>query len=192
MRGETRHPPLPQGTFAEAMKTHLQMTKQRVQGLYVRPRALFAESIVAALVDGTVVEFPAAAWDVEMLLPPRGTPIRIQVKCSGERAPPSPEKTRPADWGNLKAPMSAKDPAFLPLKPGFNCDVFVFARHEGTDIERGWRFYVLSKRRSSAERRGGTPGSTVSGSSGLAPFIVSRRTSREASLRSPGRDDPAG
>ena len=112
-------------------------------GLYVRPRALFAEAIVAALVEGTVVEFPAAAWDVLMPMRGRPDPVRIQVKCSGERAPQSPEKRRPPYWGRLEPPKSAKDPHFGVLDPGFNCDVFVFARHEGSDIERGWHFYVL-------------------------------------------------
>jgi hypothetical protein len=125
------------------MRQHLEMTKVRVRGLYVRPRALFAEAVVAALVDGTVVEFPAAAWDVEMPLPHRSQPVRIQVKCSGQRAPQSPGKNLPPYWGKLKAPLSAKDPRFGVLPPGFNCDVFVFARHEGIDIERGWHFYVL-------------------------------------------------
>jgi hypothetical protein len=112
----------------------------------VRPRALFAEAIVAALVDGTLVEFPAAAWDVEMRLPRRRRLVRIQVKCSGERAPQSPDKLRPPDWGRLIAPKSAKDSEFRVLAAGFNCDVFVFARHEGIDITRGWHFYVLPRR----------------------------------------------
>src|SRR4051794_2989547 len=106
------------------MQTHLEMTRRRIEKLYVRPRALFAESVVAALVDGTVVEFPAAAWDVEMGLPRRTKErVRIQVKCSGERAPQDPAKVRPATWGRLKEPGSAKDPLFTILRPGFNCDV---------------------------------------------------------------------
>jgi hypothetical protein len=125
------------------MREHLEMIEARVRGLYVRSRALFAEAVVAALVDGTIVEFPAAAWDVEMPLPDLSEPVRIQVKCSGERAPQSPEKTRPPYWGNLRAPLSARDPRFGVLPAGFNCDVFVFARHEGLDITRGWNFYVL-------------------------------------------------
>jgi hypothetical protein len=137
---------LPEQTFERAMRAHLEVTEERIHRLYVRPRALFAEAIVAALVDGTVVEFPAAAWDVEMPLPRRRQPIRIQVKCSGERAPQSPDKIRSPDWGRLKAPKSAKDPSFRVLAAGFNCDVFVFARHEGTDIKRGWHFYVLPQR----------------------------------------------
>jgi hypothetical protein len=135
--------PLPQGMFDRAMREHVEMIEVRVRGLYVRSRALFAEAVVAALVDGTIVEFPAAAWDVEMPLTDRSQPVRIQVKCSGERAPQSPEKIRPPYWGKLKAPLSAKDPQFGVLPAGFNCDVFVFARHEGIDIQRGWHFYVL-------------------------------------------------
>ena len=138
MSAEAKKPALPEQTFDRAMHAYLKVTEERIQRLYVRPRALFAEAIVAALVDGTIVEFPAAAWDVEMPLPRRRQPVRIQVKCSGERAPQSPDKIRPPDWGRLKAPKSAKDPLFRVLAAGFNCDVFVFARHEGTDIKRGW------------------------------------------------------
>jgi hypothetical protein len=129
------------------MRAHLEVTERRIRRLYVRPRALFAEAIVAALVDGGVVEFPAAVWDIEMPLPGRPEPIRIQVKCSGERAPQSPDKSRPAYWGRLKAPKSARDPQFGVLAADYNCDVFVFARHEGRDITRGWHFYVLPQRK---------------------------------------------
>jgi hypothetical protein len=136
MRSSTKHmpadaeqPALPEGTFDRAMHAHLEVTEERIRRLYVRPRALFAEAIVAALVDGTLVEFPAAAWDVEMPL-----------------APQSPDKLRPANWGRLNAPKSAKDSEFRILAAGFNCDVFVFARHEGIDIKRGWHFYVLPQR----------------------------------------------
>jgi hypothetical protein len=146
MPADAEQPALPEGTFDRAMHAHLEVTEQRIRRLYVRPRALFAEAIVAALVDGTLVEFPAAAWDVEMPLPRRRRPVRIQVKCSGERAPQSPDKLRPADWGRLRAPKSAKDSEFRVLAAGFNCDVFVFARHEGIDITRGWHFHVLPQR----------------------------------------------
>jgi hypothetical protein len=54
--------PLPGNTFDRAMAAHLDVVERRVRGLYVRPRALFAEAVVAALIDATVVEFPAAAW----------------------------------------------------------------------------------------------------------------------------------
>jgi hypothetical protein len=56
------------------MKAYVDVAKRRVRGLYVRPRALFAEAVVAALVGGEAVEFPAAAWDVERTVSP-GRPI---------------------------------------------------------------------------------------------------------------------
>src|SRR5262245_61460726 len=108
------------------MAAHLDVIERRVRRLFVRPRALFAEAVVAALVDGTVVEFPAAAWDVEMTLPRGRQPVRIQVKCSGERAPQSPETIRPPDWGRLRPPKSAKDPVFGVLRAGVHWAGFVF------------------------------------------------------------------
>jgi hypothetical protein len=137
-------PRLPDGAYAGAMKAHLGMTKRRVRGLYVRPRALFAEAVVAALVGGDVVEFPAAAWDVEVPVCGYGRKVRVQVKCSGERAAHSALGIKlAASWGRIAEPSSAKGPDLQALGPGFHCDVFVFARHEGTDIGRGWSFYVL-------------------------------------------------
>ena len=166
--------PLPGDTFDRAMAAHLDGVERRVRRLYVRPRALFAEAVVAALIDGAVVEFPAAAWDVEMTLPPRRQPVRIQVKCSGERAPQSPDKTRPPDWGRLTLPKSAKDHLFGVLRAGFNCEVFVFARHEGRDIAAGWHFYVL-------------PEWTVTSAVGISPiFDLHRVTSLGAVRCDPG------
>jgi hypothetical protein len=140
--------PLPLGAFDAAMHMQLATNETRIKRLYVRPRALFAESVVAVLVEGTVVESPGQAWDVEMTLPRRKHPIRIQVKCSGERSPRDPGKVMPAVWGPLVEPASNRGPApdFAVLGSGFQCDVFVFARHEGSEIERGWHFYVLSQR----------------------------------------------
>jgi hypothetical protein len=137
-------PSLPEGVYAAAMSAHVEMVERRVRGLYVRPRALFAEAVVAALTDGSVVEFPAAAWDVEVPVRGYGRNVRVQVKCSGERARHhAPGIRLPASWGKLVEPKLAKDPDMRPLGPGFHCDVFVFARHEGANIERGWWFYVL-------------------------------------------------
>jgi hypothetical protein len=75
-------PKLPDSAYTDAMKTHVEMTKRRARGLYVRSRALFAEAVVAALVGGDVVEFSAAAWDVEVLLRGHGRSVRVQVKCA--------------------------------------------------------------------------------------------------------------
>jgi hypothetical protein len=137
-------PQLPDSVYADALATHLELARRRVRGLYVRPRALFAEAVVAMLVGGEIVEFPAAAWDVEVPVRGSGRTVRVQVKCSGERRPGlEPEIKLAATWGKLEEPRSARDPDFQPLGPGFHCDVFVFARHEGTDIECGWWFYVL-------------------------------------------------
>jgi hypothetical protein len=167
---ETQAVPLPGNTFDRAMAAHLDVLERRIRRLYVRPRALFAEAVVAALIDGTVVEFPAAAWDVEMTLAPGRQPVRIQVKSSGERAPRSPEKIRPPDWGRLTLPKSAKDPRFGVLRAGFNCDVFVFARHEGQDIAAGWHFYVL-------------PESTVTSAVGISPIFDLRRVTSLGAVR---------
>ena len=161
---------LPGDIFDRAMAAHLDLVERRIRGLYGRPRALFAEAVVATLIDGTVVEFPAAAWDVEMTLPGR-QPVRIQVKCSGERAPRSPERIRPPDWGRLTPPRSAKDPRFGVLRAGFNCDVFVFARHEGQDIAAGWHFYVL-------------PESAVTSAVEISPIIDLRRLTSLGAVRS--------
>jgi hypothetical protein len=110
----------------------------------VRPRALFAEAVVAALVGGEVVEFPSAAWDVEVPVDGDGRPVRVQVKCSGERNPGlAPGIKLAATWGKLVEAWAPRGPDRRRLEPGFHCDVFVFVRHQGTNIARGWSFYVL-------------------------------------------------
>jgi hypothetical protein len=129
-----------------------------------------ASVVVAALIDGTVAEFPSAAWDVEMTLQSWRHPVRIQVKCSGESAPQSPERIRPPDWGRLTPPKSARDPRFGVLPAGFNCDVLVFARHEGRDIAAGWHFYVL-------------PECTVTSAARLSPIFDLRRLISLGALR---------
>ena len=179
MTSETLAVPLPGDTFDRAMAAHLDVVERRVRRLYVRPRALFAEAVVAALIDGAVSEFPAAAWDVEMPLSTGRQPVRIQVKCSGERAPQSPEKIRPPDWGRLTPPKSAKDPLFGVLRAGFNCDVFVFARHEGRDIAAGWHFYVL-------------PEWTVTSAVGINPIVDLRRVTSLGAVRCDPGDSAAG
>jgi hypothetical protein len=99
--GMPAEPRLPDSAYADAMKAHLQMTELRVQGLCVRPRALFAGAVVAALVGGEVVEFPAAEWDVEVPVRGCGRRVRVQVKCSGERAGHSALGTKlAATWGS--------------------------------------------------------------------------------------------
>jgi hypothetical protein len=134
--------PLPLGIYKRAMADHLIVTQQRVEAGYNRHRALFAESLVAALIDGAVCKNPSGAWDVNMPHPRRKKPVRIQVKCSGGYLPRFPDRVAAAEW-RLKPPKRGYDDEFVAVAPGHECDVFVFARQEGSDIKRGWHFYVL-------------------------------------------------
>jgi len=133
---------------------HLALTETRIRRPYPRPRAVFAEPIVAALINGTVAEFPAQAWDIDLVLPRPRRLVRVQVKCSGERAPQDIELSRPPRW-EVKEPSANRGPPpeFARLGPGFHCEVFVLARHEGWDISDGWHFYVLPQREMKAEAR---------------------------------------
>lgn len=72
-------------------------------------------------------------------------------------------------------PMSARIGAcFDEEDAGFNCDTFVFARHEGREIAAGWHFYVL-------------PESTVTSAVGISPiFDLWRVTSLGAVRCDPG------
>jgi hypothetical protein len=105
---------------------------------------VFVESIIAELVDGEMILNPNCAWDVNMPLPGWQRPVRIQIKCSGERIARWPDKMIPASW-EVDGPKKGRDEKFEDLGRGYHCDVFVFARHEGKDIDRGWHFYVVSK-----------------------------------------------
>jgi len=140
--------PLPTGVFDLAMHSHLVLQQRRVIRMYNRVRALFAESVVAALLPGaSVVEDPAAAWDIDWPARGRARPLRIQVKCSGERLPrfadPSVDHRAPARW-EVRTPMSGYDPVEgASVADGEACDVLVLARHERWDIGAGWSFWVL-------------------------------------------------
>jgi hypothetical protein len=139
--------PLPSGAFEHAVDRRLEVERQRIHRCYNRTRALFAEALVAELLQpgADVVENPAAAWDVTW--EPRGLrSTRIQVKCSGGWLPSRPKRVHesPARW-DLRAPTRGSGPAFEVFGPGHQCDVFVFARHTGNDITAGWSFYVLPR-----------------------------------------------
>lgn len=134
---------LPAGVHATAMKQHLLLHRRRIEKMYNRHRALFAESIVAALLPGAeVVPNPAAAWDVEWTVGRRRR--YIQVKCSGAYLPAHPDAPpSPPRW-DLKMPTKGYAPDFSQIfGPGHHCDVVVLARHEGSKIDRGWTFAVL-------------------------------------------------
>ena len=125
--------PLPTDVFDAAMQNYLDVHAARVRAMYNRTRAVFAEFIVAALLPGAEVAVdPAHPWDVTWRTD--GREIRIQVKCSGEYLPRLPDRPSKPTW-SLAPPMSTAS---------HDCDLFVLARHTGSDIERGWEFWVLT------------------------------------------------
>lgn len=140
----TAYQHLPSGVFEHAVERRLEVESQRIDRRYNRARAVFAEALVAELLPGAdVVVTPTAAWDVTWK--PRGLPsTRIQVKCSGSWIPRFPDRVQesPAKW-EFRAPSYGFGPAFEPFGPGHQCDMFVFARHTGSDIAAGWSCYVL-------------------------------------------------
>lgn len=144
VRGHASIEALPPGTYATALGVHLAMQRTRIERLYNRTRAVFAESIVVALLPGAVlIEDPAAAWDVSWQPPGRARPIRIQVKCSGERLPRFPGRRTPATW-DFEPPKRGFDPETgRALPAGHHCDVLVLARHRGEDISQGWSFFLV-------------------------------------------------
>lgn len=120
---------LPSGVFEAALTEFGEMQRRRVLAMYNRHRAIFAESLVATLLPGaTVVENPTAAWDIEWSVD--GSPIRLQVKCSGQYLPMHETADTVANW-KLKAPKYGWDPeSKAKLEAGHHCDAFVLARHE--------------------------------------------------------------
>lgn len=154
--------PLPGNVYAAAMDRQLALHRRRIEKMYNRHRALFAESIVAELLGAKEEPDPTAAWDVHWQRP--GTrDVRIQVKCSGGFLPrfPNREAETPASW-NVQAPTFGYQPHEdvdqRGLGPGHHCDVFVLARHTGSDITEGWLFAALPTHVvDDARTRGGRP-----------------------------------
>lgn len=134
---------LPSGVFDAALTDFGDMQRRRVLAMYNRHRAMFAESLVAALLPGAkVVENPTAAWDIDWNID--GSPIRLQVKCSGQYLPMRETADAIANW-KLKAPKYGWDPeSKAKLDAGHHCEAFVLARHEGSDIREGWSFAVVT------------------------------------------------
>ena len=139
------HKPLPTGVYSKAMQQFKVLQAERVAAMYNRHRALFAEFLVAQLLPGAeVIKDPGAAWDV--LWTDGRRKIRVQVKCSGEYLPHNPTKPAVEKW-DVSAPKSGWDPdTDRKIGPGHHCDVFVLARHTGTDITSGWEFAALPTR----------------------------------------------
>jgi hypothetical protein len=124
------------------MRRHALVQAERVRRLHAQQRAVFAEFLVEQLLSGSKVEVdPGAAWD--LIWPVGRRNVRVQVKCSGEQRPRRPGvKTSPA-WSLEPAKSAWDTTAAAPMPGGRNCDVYVLARHEGTDIGAGWTFWVL-------------------------------------------------
>jgi hypothetical protein len=128
--------------FADALQSYLAMQERRVRAMYNRTRAVFAEFIVAAaLPDATVIEDPAAAWDIDW--PVDGRTARLEVKCSGEHLPRFPDRRSAASW-EIPARRKGYDPhRKVKLSLDHHCDAIVLARHEGPDVATGWSFRVV-------------------------------------------------
>ena len=136
--------PLPDGIFAAALAELHRVNEQRVRSLYNRPRAVLAEFLVASLLPGSSVEVdPSAAWDVSW--PVDGAVVRLQVKCSGEVLPHNPPGTATSAIWEVRTPSTAWDPEAHKMVAidAHQCDLFMLARHVGSDIERGWTFRVV-------------------------------------------------
>jgi hypothetical protein len=134
---------LPAEVLGAAFRMHAAVQAERVRALHAQQRAVFAEFVVGGLLgeEATVVPDPGAAWDIEWNH--AGAIVRIQVKCSGEQRPRAPTRRTPAVW-SIRQPSSGWDPQErCRIGPGHHCEVFVLARHEGNNIEAGWRFLVL-------------------------------------------------
>lgn len=139
---------LPEATLEDAMRRQAELHERRIRIMYNRHRALFAESLVAELLGGEEVIDPSAAWDVTWA--PTDSPVlRIQVKCSGGFLPRNPDKERvaPAAW-SIDLPTRGWDPdgpsdLLWNLGGGHHCDVFVLARHVGTELGAGWSFAAV-------------------------------------------------
>lgn len=128
--------------FDSALASYLKTQERRVRVMYNRTRAVFAEFIVAAALPGaTVVEDPAAAWDIDWTCGDRA--VRLEVKCSGEHLPKYPDRRNPASW-EIPTKRKGFDPQTREQLPiGHHCDAIVLTRHEGADVTAGWTFRVV-------------------------------------------------
>lgn len=111
---------------------HLERVEARI--LRTSPEVLkdFAETVVAVGAGGWAVDRTAARHDVVVPRPrPWPTHARVTVKCSRHVRSLRRHFLLPT-WGVLKKPAN-----------GFQSDVFVFADHEGEELDRGWQFHVM-------------------------------------------------
>jgi hypothetical protein len=128
-----------------ALDAHNRMQADRVRALYNRHRAVFAEFLVAEHLPGAVVELdPSCPWDLRWVA--NGEAIRVQVKCSGEFLPHYPDKPNTKVSWDISTPKTAWDSEHLMSVPSttHSCDVWVFCRHVGNDLEAGWTFAAIA------------------------------------------------
>jgi len=127
-----------------ALKRYSEVQAARVRKLYNRHRAVYAEFLVEQLLTGSVVvEDPTSSWD--LIWPVNGHEARVQVKCSGSYLPRTQKHGSKATW-DVAAPKKGWDEVSrLELAAGHHCDLFILARHEGDDIEKGWSFAALNR-----------------------------------------------
>lgn len=177
-----------------AIESFLQLQRERLELMFNRDRARFAECVVAALLGtGTqVARNPNAAWDVSLKLPALDQPIRIEVKCSGAYLP-AQVASRPSYRARPKWELPAdktgiEDVTFRKLGVGRHWDVIVLARHSGDSINDGWFFWVLSSHQVPATRkpvrvgedRVGALGATRSEPSQLSSTVIAGMSAPEA------------
>lgn len=127
--------------YDQAMAGYLDMQRRRVELMYVRHRAVFAEHLVAHHLPGAqVVTDPGHGWDITW--PINGVDVRIQVKCTGEHRPRYPDTpNRKVEW-DIEPSKTMWDPDLRRNVriEGHPCDVFVVGWHTGTQPQLGWLF----------------------------------------------------
>jgi hypothetical protein len=174
---------LPEGVFERALAESLRLHEERIRQMFNRNRALFAEFIVAALLPGAeIAANPGSPWDVTWKPPRAKRALRLQVKCSGAYLPRmGPEYAAKATW-EVKTRGGWDQDRGEKLASGHHCDLYVLARHEGVDVERGWSLWVVPPEALSAFKGKITPkkldaiGAPRSSPSDLAAAV--RRTAR--------------
>lgn len=147
--------------YDQAMAGYLDMQRRRVELMYVRHRAVFAEHLVAHHLPGAqVVTDPGHGWDITW--PINGAEVRIQVKCTGEHRPRYPDApNRRVEW-DTEPSATMWNPELRRNVPndGHPCDVFVVCLHTGTQPQLGWLFAGIATQDlppGKRLRRGGFP-----------------------------------
>jgi hypothetical protein len=128
----------------------------RLRSLSNVTRGLFAETLVASAPPGSTR--PNDTYDA-IDLTWRG--ITIQVKCSGaiQTWHSNDCPASPARWSTPRRRKATDSGRLEAAAPQRWADVWVLARHEGSDTMSNWRFYVVSS--AELDELIGPAGSTV-------------------------------